>query len=539
MSKQTSGYTDGLPEATGRGSRMRWVTLEDFGGVVPFGRDDGSRKDVLSHGKNLSHRMAPAVASRKGRGIQFKMIGSGHPNGMVCFNGYYIYARGTGIYATLNGVSHVSLGTVSDTEKLFLQLGDRLYVYPDKLFMNREEMVFKPLEISTGVLQNCLFRNNTITLPKGESWSGLGFSVGDGVRVISADDDTPAPEGYYRIVSMLGQKATLARPVVAEYESDARFERVVPSLEHGCVSGGRIFGSVGDRIYVSAQGSGTDFYSPDAKSGLDPAILSIGVEGTVTACSPWQGYVIFFTEDRILRLMGSRPDSFSLCDGGRVGIPAALSDTLCEVDGGLYFLSHGGVYRYRGQEATRVAAVGETVFTDGQGGTDGVCYYLCVTANGVKQTWVYAPKRDAWYPEDDVAVGCFARHGGFACMQSGDGFVWITSSEGREPSVNGREEMNVGLIRSELVTRPLCASFPETSCPVEVVARVSCNGVGSLEIYASYDGGEEIRIGQFNGNRAKSVIRMPMPVASAYGVSLRLVMTGEWVISSVSCGFDA
>lgn len=539
MSKQMSGYTDGLPEKTGKGARLHWVTMEDFGGVIPFGHEAGARKNVLLRGKNLSHRRAPAVAVRKGRGIQFKMAGNGKANGMVYFNEYFIYAKGTTIYATKDGISHVALGTVSDSKKLFLQLEDRLYVYPDKIFMNKGDMIFKPLEITTAVMQNCLFRGNSITLPKGQTWSTLGFSVGDCVRVISADDDTPAPEGYYRIVSMFAQKATMARPFPAEYESDAQFQRVVPALEHGCVSNGRIFGSIGDRIYVSAQGSGTDFYSPDAKSGLDPAILSIGVEGTVTACSPWQGYVIFFTEDRILRLMGSRPDSFSLCDGGRVGIPAALSDTLCEVDGGLYFLSHGGVYRYRGQEAARVASVGEVTFTDGRSGTDGVCYYLRVTKNGVKQTWVYEPRRDSWYAEDNVAVECFLRLGGFVCMQCADGFVWVTSSEGRDPGTGGREEISVGQLSGELVTRPFRTAFPEMSRPVEAAVRATCDGIGTLEIYATLDGCEEIRVGGFNGNQPAGMIRVPLPLTPAYGVTLRLVMTGEWVISAISCGFEA
>ena len=465
------------------------------------------------------------------------MAGSGATNGMIRFRDHLIYARGSGLYATRDGVSHLSLGTVTDGKKLFLPMGDKLFIYPDKLYLVYDEgFLLRSLEIKTAVMKNCVFTGNKVTLPDGQTWTSLGFEVGDCVRVINADDVNPTPEGNHRIASLVGRTATVVQSFPGSYESHARFARSVPSLEHGCVTGGRIFGTVGSTIYVSARGSGTDFYSPDTGSGVDPAILATGDDNPLTACAPWQGYVIFFTADRILRLLGSRPDSFALSDGGGVGLPADMADTLCEVDGGLYFLNGGGVYRYRGQEATRISSVGESSCTDGVGGTDGVCYYLGVTRQGTRELWVYSPERDSWYAEDDVAVTCMFRYEGMVWMQSGDGYVWIASSEGRSASTAMREELIYGMLTGELITQTFAAPFPRQCRPMEAVVRASRSMGGTLEVYASYDGGEEVLVGRYDG-RGEQTFRMPLPIGTVYGVTLRLVMQGEWVVRAVACGF--
>lgn len=538
MSKQTSMGTDGLPEKTGSKARLGWVVQEEFSGVFPFGHGEGTGKNLLYGGKNLSHRRAPGVAVRKGRGIACRMMGSGNANGMVWFDGRLVYARGTGLYATADGSTHVSLGAVTDTKKLFLHLNDRLFIYPDKLYLDKGAVLPGSLELDTGVVKSCLFDRNTLTLSEGATWAARGFEVGDCVRVINADDDTPAPEGYYRIAALVGRKATMNRSFPSNYECDARFLRRVPALETGCVKDGRIYGSVGDRIYVSAYGSGTDFYSPDTGSGVDPAMIPTGTEGELTACVPWQGYVIFFKADRILRLLGSRPDSFSLSDGGNVGIPEALADSLCEVDGSLYFLSDGGLYRYRGQEASRVASFGETNCSDGVGGTDGVCYYASVTQGDEKKLWVYSPGRNSWYVEDDPAVEAFGQRSGLIWMQCGDGYLRVASSEGRDTGTPIREEMSAGLIAGELITLPMRPDFPEPCRPVEAVIRASCTVGSDLAVYASYDGGKEVLVGSFSGSAQERVLRVPLPLASVDSVVLRLSMKGDWVIHAIACGFE-
>ena len=310
MSKKTEGMaaSDYLPEDMARTLRREAGRTVAFGGCsAPF-----RGGEVIAEGMNLSPRLAPLLATRPPRGLFAYGQGSGKPHGMVWFDGFLIFARGTGLYATADGVDVHFLGSVSDTDKSFFNFSGRLYIYPDKLMMDGGLTTPRPIELDTGVMEAVEFSGNTVTLPKGNSWSELGFAVGDCLWAVNADDQNPAPEGYYRITGLHAGKATLASTFVTSYTSNARFRRVVPALTRCCVSGDRVYGIIGKEIYVSGAGSATDFYSRSVGDGKHPVILRCESGGDFTALSPWQGYTVFFKPDRICKLLGSRSDSFTL-----------------------------------------------------------------------------------------------------------------------------------------------------------------------------------------------------------------------------------
>ena len=201
-------------------------------------------------GRNLSPRRLPAAASRRPRGLLMTALGSGVPHGMAIFGGDLYFVRGTTLYR-MDDDAVIALGTVSDTDKHFFVFGERLYVYPDKLYVQAGEMVLRPMELDTGVLTGkTVFKGSTVTLPSGMTWSALGFAVGDCLRVVNRDDDMPAPEGYYRLVAISGRAATVAESFPVTYESIAQLRRVVPDLDGVCVSGDRVYGFAGKDVYA-------------------------------------------------------------------------------------------------------------------------------------------------------------------------------------------------------------------------------------------------------------------------------------------------
>ena len=156
---------DGLPVGMPGVIKRTLLHMSRFKGMTsPFGGGEG-----VSEGVNLSPRGGSEIATRLPRGIFMGNYGSGEPHGMVTFGGSLIFARGTGLYTTADGVTVHSLGTVSDTRKSFFIFGERLYVFPDKLYMEKGGMP-KPLELDTGVISQAQFSGNTLTLPAGYSW---------------------------------------------------------------------------------------------------------------------------------------------------------------------------------------------------------------------------------------------------------------------------------------------------------------------------------------------------------------------------------
>ena len=171
--KKTATLWGGLPETLPRAIRREVKRCTSPGGMdSPFG---GGRE--LASGRNLGARRYPETATRLPRGLLAYGRGSGEPHGMASFDGAVIWARGDELYRT-SEAGTVSLGKVSDTPKQFFSFGDRLYVYPDKLYLERGEGMPKPVELDTGLIEGADFQGSILTLPKGYSWSELGFEEG-------------------------------------------------------------------------------------------------------------------------------------------------------------------------------------------------------------------------------------------------------------------------------------------------------------------------------------------------------------------------
>lgn len=532
MSVQKTAGEDYLPSRMPAKARRVKTCVTQLGGALTLPECDGMR--------NLSPRRMPCGATRRPRGLLMTALGEGEPHGLTAFAGNLYFARGTELYR-MDADAVISLGTVSDSPKRFFVFGDRLFIYPDKLYLQAGETVLRPMELNSGVVR-AVFKGNTVTLPEGMRWSDLGFGEGECLRVLNADDVMPAPEGYYRIQNLSGRVATLAENFPVTYESDAYFCRVVPDLERVCVSGDRVYGIAGKDVYVSAAGSPLDFYSRGDADGRSGVRLRLSSEGDITACAAWQGYVVFFKEDSICKLLGTRSDSFTLQERPGVGLTARLADTLCEVGGSLYYLNERGVYRYGGQEPRRISPVGETRGLGGVGGTDGVAYYLAVNLGGTWRQYCYHPDADRWFAEDGLHPCGMICRDGFLCLQDGAGNLWMTASDGRDPFCFSDEREAMGEMRSSLVLKPDYDFQPEGCRLTGVAVRASGREEGTLEVLADYadgaggidaDGMGEVSLGVVCGGMTDRLLRFPAIPRSCDGVSVRLDMTGDWVIHAV------
>ena len=491
---------------------------------------------------NLSSVRAPALSTRRIRGLLMESPGSGDPHGIAVFEGNLYIARGTAIYRRV-GDAYFSLGTVSDTDKQFFVFGKRMYIYPDKVYVASGGTSLTPIATESKVISKAVFKNNTITLPEGTNWATLGLYDGDCLRVVNADDDMPAPEGFYHIQTTDGRVATVRGKFPATYESAAVFRRLAPDLDGVCVLGDRVYGFAGKDILVSAAGSALDFYTSDQTDGRGPATLRMDSEGEITACVAWQGSVIFFKEHSICKLLGTRADSFTLQERVGVGLTSALAGTLCEVGGDLYYMAESGVYRYRGQEPERISPVPEAGVAGGRGGTDGAVYYLSAELkNGESRLYRYHPDEGAWYREDALSAGGMIPWEGFLCIQGGDGNLWLTSSDGRDTGRPVDEWQVNGPVRATLILPPDYDYQPDGCRLTGVVLRATGGLPAAIHVYAEYadgaadkdaDGSGWVSLGGTAGNITDRLLRFPVTSRPCDGVRLRIAMSGDWVIHAV------
>ncbi len=560
---RNTNESDRLPAALPGKCRRESTRIAEFPGLAVGGLP---RAGQLSDMRNLSPLAHPALAVRTPRALLAPSRGMGLPHGMALLGEALYLVQGTTLYRitspiaaakSATGATATAVGTVSDSDKRMAVFGGRLLILPDKLYVDSDGTLH-PMELETGVIPQVVFDAGSVTLPEGQTWAALGFAAGDGLSVINADDDTPAPEGDYRIRSLRGRVATLTGGFSAPYTSDARFARRIPDLDGLCVSGDRVYGFAGDEILVSAAGSAFCWAGP-VDDGSGAARLRASSAGAITACAPWQGYVVYFKADRIFRLLGSRADSFELSETPAPGVPAPLAGTLAEVGGALYYHGDAGVYRYTGHYPERVATlpgeVSDTV-VGGLAGTDGAGYYLSLgrrAAGAPLPTWrlyLYDPARDTWYAEDSlrpVSTALLRAASGaesYLALQAAEGAIWLTRADGRVAGFALSEVPATGAPFATATFPADHAHEPEGYRPVTLTLRASAPAGASLKVLASFVApGEDVtppatELATFTGPMTDRTLRIPLCPSVCDAMTVGLEMSPGWVIHAVSREYE-
>ncbi len=544
MKQRQSG--DYLLEKLPARLKREWIAQTSFAGLARTGKQTAG---TVADMKNLSPRCAPALATRHPRGI-YRYASGITPHGMVMFGDMLYYAQGSALYRSASASASEVVGVLSDTDKQFAVFGDRLFIFPDKMYVDGPRGSLHPMTIRTSVYEGVSFSSNRITLPAGNTWASLGFEVGDGLHVGNADDVNPAPEGNYAITALRGEVAEISATFLTTYISRAIFERRVPDMDGLCTGGDRLFGFHGKDIYVSAAGNALNWNGTGITPAEASATLHTDSEGDFTACAPWQGYVIFFKSDRICKLLGHRSDSLTLSDAPAPGIPPELAKTLCEVGGALYYHARSGVYRYSGQYPERIGHLTATSITFGCGGTDGLAYYLAIVpASGGesedgRRLYVYTPETGVWYAEDDIHVVQMVNRQGFLCMQDDVGGVWLTASDGRQASVARFESNTTGAgLAASVTLEPRHIGVPIEGRLVRLCLRASAEAGATLRVLAAFGDGRTpedadfshaVELAQFTGAMKDRILRVPLPARVCDSVVLKLDMSGRWEIFEIA-----
>lgn len=188
-------------------------------------------------------------------------------------------------------------------------------------------------------------------------------------------------------------------------------ERSIPVLDFVCEHQNRLFGcryglnSKGEfvnEIYSSKLGDPKNW---NCFSGLstDSYSSSCGSEGQWTGVISHMGYVVFFKENRIHRLFGSKPSNFTLYQDEYPGVKIGSEKSLCLLNGSLLYHSENGIYLYSGSSPTCVSSsLGNEKFSDAVSAVCNNTYYTCMTdKTGLRQLYAFDLKRNIWNREDN------------------------------------------------------------------------------------------------------------------------------------------
>ena len=399
-----------LPVLPRRGGAGR-LRLDGFGGLD---RRPGAAPGAISEMQNLTGRDAPVLSARPKRTAFATPTAQG--NGIIAVGAKVFWADGAALRRGNEGAYASPLPAAGYLPRSFAAMGERLLVWPDKKLYRADaalsaadaaEMLERTVTtfatFADGTYAGADAAGNTILAADPTFDWGAHFRVGDGVTISGAADEENNKTAIVREIegpalrfyeNCFTTNATAARITVA---------RSVPDLDFLCVSDNRVWGCKGDTICCCKLG---DPYNWNVFDGLSTDAWSVetGTPGAFTGCVSFMGYPIFFKEDRIFKVYGSRPSNYEVLSTATLGVLAGAHRTLAVAGETLFYLSRAGFVRYNGGYPSAVDAPLNRTYTGGAAGSDGRRYYVSAAWMGTREMLVYDTLTGLWHREDELCV---------------------------------------------------------------------------------------------------------------------------------------
>lgn len=326
------------------------------------------------------------------------------------------------------------------------------------------------------------------------------------------------------------QELVLTEPV--------RVERRVPDLEFLTECDNRVWGcsSRENVIYACKLGDPTNWFSYRGIAA-DSYAVTVGSDGPFTGAATCMGYALFFKENTLHKLYGSRPSDFQLSSLRCRGVARNAARSLCVLNETLYYLSPDGVMAWDGSIPAKVSAALDAgrlsnVKAAVGGALDGR-YYLHIAREDRVRLLVYDTERGLWH-EEDVCSCEMASTGGQLYLWDGSA-LWAAdpSREAAGQGGTGTEQA----VPFELVTGDLGMDSPEERYLTRLTLRLDAACRSRLRVEVSYDGGPWEEAAALTLEGARRCCDLPLVPRRCGSLRLRLRGSGQITLRSLAKNF--
>ena len=311
-------------------------------------------------------------------------------------------------------------------------------------------------------------------------------------------------------------------------------ERRVPELDFVTEQGNRVWGcsKKENTIYACRLGDPTNWYSYRGIAS-DSYAVSVGSDGAFTGAASCMGYVLFFKENCIHKLYGSKPSDYQLSSVRCRGVAANAAHSLCVLNETLYYLSPGGVMAWDGSLPSKVSGALDTGKLTGAAwcaaGSLDARYYLYLRRQGdsAGRLLVYDTERGLWHEESAV---------GYEMASTGQQlYLW----DGRalwaaDPDRETEGEAEAAL-QFEAVSGDIGLTETDDKYISRITLRLDAQVHSVVTLAVSYDGGpwETLRTAAATGDHD----RLNLPFEPRRHDTLRLKLSGTGQIALRSMAF--
>lgn len=244
---------------------------------------------------------------------------------------------------------------------------------------------------------------------------------------------------------------------------------------------GRVMGCVGRRIFASAYLDIAN-WDTDVEESNAAFFKRFSLNSDFTTCTTYKNHTLFFTEDEMFEMRGKNKYQFDLVKIANVG--CINKNSVCEVNGKLYFISTDGLICYNGSSPKRISNEGcfvplkdNGVYNASLCGAANKIMYCIYSKEGYR-VYSFDIDKEIFSCEDDanpVSVASKNLKMFFASLDA----IYQTEADDIKSNV-----------KWEVETQDIycCTSKLKNSSSIEFLAEQELNS--KLDVYVSFDGGE-------------------------------------------------
>ena len=360
---------------------------------------------------------------------------------------------------------------------------------------------------------------------------------------------TPGGEHFYGRILQTGTEASwssLDGKSNLSYSSDKplRCTRRVPDLDYLTECDNRVWGCSGSEnvIYACKLGDPTNWFSY-RNTAADSYAVTVGSDGDFTGAATCMGYVLFFKENSLHKLCGTKPSDFQLSSLRCRGVAKHAAGSLCVINETLYYLSPEGVMAWDGSLPVKVSG---TLDPSGLTGTQRAAagwldgrYYLYLKREEGSRLLVYDTERGLWHEEDPGGTGELEMLSSGRQLYLWDGAaLWAAGPAREEDAVlagdGGEAEAKIPF---RLETGEMGLDDSEDKYLAHLVLRLEAQPGTELAVWASCDGGPWEKLAQAAARTEPKKLRIPLTPRRHDTLRLRLTGAGQMTLRSMSRTF--
>ena len=280
-------------------------------------------------------------------------------------------------------------------------------------------------------------------------------------------------------------------------EQTVQLERRVPDLDFVTECDNRVWGcsSRENVIYACKLGDPTNWFSYRGIAE-DSYAVTVGSDGPFTGAATCLGSVLFFKENALHKLYGSKPSDFQLSSLRCRGVARNAAGSLCVLNETLYYLSPDGVMAWDGSIPTKVSEKLNTarlsnVQTAVGGALDGRYYLYLARDSGregdalEERLLVYDTERGLWQEEDGCSYAMASTGGQLYLWDGHDIWAADPSRERDWKTTEGVEET----VDFELITGAFGMDEAEDRYLSRLTLQMDAVCASTVELAICYDDG--------------------------------------------------